>query len=75
MEGRVEPVLVDDVRMAALLADEEAGVASRDLLHMAVMRRLGVDRIVSVDRDFDRIAGVERLDPAAFDSWMTSVGG
>jgi predicted nucleic acid-binding protein len=30
-------------------------------LHVAVMQRRGVGRILSYDRDFDRIATIERV--------------
>ena len=33
------------------------------------MRRVGADMIVSADSDFDRIADVERLDPAGVGEW------
>ena len=69
MHDRIEPVYVEDVQLAARLADEYPGVSARDLVHVAVMRRMGVDRIVSADRDFDRIADVERLDPAEVGEW------
>jgi predicted nucleic acid-binding protein len=69
MEGHIEPVYVGDMETAVRLGDHHAGVSARDLVHVAVMRRLGMDRLVSADRDFDRIEGVERLDPADVDSW------
>jgi predicted nucleic acid-binding protein len=73
MEARIEPVLLEDMQTAVRLADESAGVSARDLLHAAVMRRLGSTHIVSADRDFDRIEGVQRLDPATVDSWSASL--
>ena len=36
-------------------------------MHAAVMRHGDLEKILSVDRDFDRIAGVERIDPLEFD--------
>lgn len=73
MEGRIEAVLVDDIRRAAELADAHRDVAARDLLHAAVMLRVGADAIVSADKDFDRIGGVTRLPPAAVDEWGESL--
>jgi predicted nucleic acid-binding protein len=73
MSGRVGPVLAGDVALAAELADMHRGPQARDLLHLAVMRRLGVTRIVSTDRGFDRIDGVTRLDPANFETWESSL--
>lgn len=73
MEGRIEAVVVGDVREAVELADEHRDVAARDLVHAAVMLRVGADYIVTADRDFDRIRGVTRLLPAAVDEWSGSL--
>ncbi len=73
MHDRIEPVYVEDMNLAARLVDEYPGVSTRDLVHMAVMRRMGVDRIVSADRDFDRISDVERLDPTEVEEWSSFV--
>ena len=69
MFDRIEPVYVEDMNLAARLVDEYPGVSARDLVHAAVMRRVGADRIISADSDFDRIADVERLDPAEVGEW------
>jgi len=66
---RVEPVHAVDVEQAALLADQYPNLGARDLLHAAVMSRLGVHKIVSADAGFDRLPDVERLDPADVGSW------
>jgi predicted nucleic acid-binding protein len=70
MEGHIEPVEVEDIQAAVRLADEEQTVSARDLLHAGVMRRVGATHIVSADRDFDRLAGVERLALDDVDSWQ-----
>jgi predicted nucleic acid-binding protein len=36
-------------------------MAARDALHVAVMERHGVSRIMSFDRGFDIVPGIERL--------------
>jgi predicted nucleic acid-binding protein len=64
MAGRTEPVIAQDVMAAAKLAGEAPGVSARDVLHAAVMVRVGCHRVISADRDFDRIPGLQRLDPA-----------
>ncbi len=74
MEGRIEAVTAGDLDEIVRLADRHRDVAARDLLHAAVMRRLGVTQIVSADADFDRIDGVERFDPAAFETWRARIG-
>ena len=64
MRGRVSPVTIDDVLAAGKLANEHRGLSTRDLLHLAVIHRLGVTRIVTADADFDRVPGIVQLDPA-----------
>ena len=73
MENHIEPVQVPDIGVAATLADDYPEVGARDLLHAAVMRRLGIERIISADRDFDRLPGIVRLDPAGVDEWENSI--
>ena len=64
MRGRVAPVTIDDVLAAGRLARRHYGLSTRDLLHLAVMHRLGVAHIVTADADFDSVPGIIRLDPA-----------
>jgi predicted nucleic acid-binding protein len=73
MERRVEPIYASDAETAAGLAGTHAGLSARDLLHLAVMDRLGVTRIITADTGFDRIPGIERLEPARFSEWRDSV--
>ena len=73
MRGRIEPVYAEDVLLAGSLVDRYPGVGSRDLIHVAVMRRLGITHIISADTHFDRIDGIERLDPALLDQWEQSI--
>ncbi len=73
MHGRIEPVYAEDVLLAARLADSHPGISARDLVHAAVMQRLGVNRIISVDTDFDRLPNVTRLDPVRLEEWADSV--
>lgn len=69
LEGRIEPVYAADILEAARLADDYSGVSSRDLVHAATARRLGVSRIVSTDAHFDVLPGVERLAPERVGEW------
>ena len=73
MRDRVEPVYADDVGDAASLAGRYSGLSARDLLHVAVMRRLGVSRIATADRAFDRIQELQRLDPAGVETWRANI--
>ena len=73
MHGRIEPVYEEDIRVAARLADRHSGISARDLVHAAVMQRLGSALIISSDADFDRLPDVTRLDPARVGEWGDSV--
>lgn len=72
MRDRVEPIFAEDVERAAELAVNYPDLSARDLLHSAVMQRLGLRQIVSADAGFDRLAGIERLDPADLPHWEAS---
>ena len=72
MRGRVEPVYAEDVVLAPDLGDG-ANINARDLLHAAVMQRVGATRIVSADRGFDGLQGIRRLDPADIEAWRAEV--
>lgn len=69
MRDRAEPITADDVVAAASLADSLSGLSARDLLHVAVMQRIGASQIATADRAFDRVPSLQRLDPAAVDAW------
>ena len=73
MTSRVESVQAADVEFAATMVDDHPQLASRDLVHVAVMERLGLRRIISGDKGFDRLPGIERLDPGRFDDWQASL--
>ncbi len=73
MHDRIEPVYEEDIHLAARLADSLPRISARDLVHAAVMRRLGADQIVSTDTDFDRLPHVIRLEPAAIGKWGDSL--
>ena len=73
MHGRVEPVLAEDILSASRLADRHPDVSARDLVHAAVMQRLGASRIISADTDFDHLTGIDRLDPAHVRKWDSSI--
>jgi predicted nucleic acid-binding protein len=60
----VAAITVDDaLRARELVCDPGlAGLSARDAIHVAVMERLGVTKIVSFDQGFDQIEGLERID-------------
>ncbi len=54
-------VTVDDVRRAHEIAQLQPRFSGRDCLHLAVMERAGVRRILTLDGGFDAWPGIERL--------------
>ncbi|MDA0365793.1 MAG: type II toxin-antitoxin system VapC family toxin [Chloroflexi bacterium] len=54
-------VEMDDVMRAKATILETASVSARDALHVAIMKRHGVEQIMSFDRGFDAIGGLLRL--------------
>ena len=51
----------EEVVEARELLDMVTGLSARDALHLAIMRRAGVGRILSFDRGFDAFPEVERV--------------
>ena len=57
----IHPVEVEDVSRARRLIAAATSLSARDALHVAVMQRYGITRILSFDTGFDGITGIERL--------------
>lgn len=57
----VFPVEAVDVMQARDVLLTRPQMSARDALHVAVMTRRGVERILSFDAGFDVVAGLERL--------------
>lgn len=57
----VFPVEAADAQAAKAVVIGAARLPARDAIHVAVMRRRGVARILSFDAGFDGVAGVTRL--------------
>jgi uncharacterized protein len=51
----------DDVLLARDIVNAHPALVARDAVHIAVMRRRKVARILSFDSDFDEVAGITRL--------------
>ena len=65
--GIVDDVLPIDVGVAEgarSLVESSQGISARDAVHVAVMRTHGISRVMSFDRGFDQVEGIERI-PAA----------
>jgi predicted nucleic acid-binding protein len=56
----VHPVDVEAVLAARRLLQRVDGLSARDAIHLAVMRRHGIDDILSFDTGFDAITGLRR---------------
>lgn len=57
----VHPIELADVQRARRLAASSTHLSARDAVHVAVMRRREIDRILSFDTGFDGIAGITSL--------------
>ena len=57
----IHPVEVEDVSRARRLIAAATSLSARDALHVAVMQRYGITRILSFDTGFDGILGIERI--------------
>ncbi len=60
----VLPITAEVLDLARALLDRHGKLMARDALHAAVCENAGLETICSYDRDFDRIEGLRRLEPA-----------
>ena len=61
----VTELLNVDVRLMAELF-QASGVGPYDCAHAAIMKRIGLDKIISTDPHFESIPGIKRLDPLKY---------
>jgi len=59
----VLPVRREEAARSLDLQHTHSSLSPRDAIHLAVMEAAGLTRIVTVDRHFDRVPGIERVDP------------
>jgi predicted nucleic acid-binding protein len=57
----VHPIERDDVERARRLVRATARLSARDAVHVAVMQRREIERILTFDQGFDGIVGIERI--------------
>lgn len=55
---------VDDLERALSLIERDDSLPVRDAVHAAMALNREIDAVLSTDRDFDRIDGLARIDPA-----------
>lgn len=59
----VHPIELDDVVRARRLVARSDSLSARDAVHVAIMQRREIGRILTFDEGFDGIAGIERIQP------------
>jgi predicted nucleic acid-binding protein len=59
----IHPIEVEDVTRARRLVSATPTLSARDAVHLAVMQRRGINRILTFDAGFDGIVGIERIGP------------
>lgn len=57
----VFPIDTSDLERAKVIVLGTADISARDALHLAVMQRRGIVRIMTLDRGFDGLPGVIRI--------------
>ncbi len=57
----VHPIELEDIARARRLVGTSGSLSARDAVHIAVMQRREIGRILTFDRGFDGIAGIERI--------------
>lgn len=57
----IHPIEIEDVSRARRLVEGSVGGSARDAIHIAVMQRRDIRRILTFDAGFDGIAGIERV--------------
>ncbi len=57
----VHGIELEDVERARRLLSGTDGLSARDAIHVAVMQRHEIDRILTFDEAFDRVTGVNRM--------------
>ena len=65
MNDKILPVRLGDITLARLLAEKEetSRLSPRDLIHLAVMQNNDIGHIVTTDRGFAGISGIEVIKP------------
>ena len=61
----VLPITKKEIEISLYLYKQyqNKGVSPRDIIHVATMMQNGIEKIVSVDKHFDFIEEIERINP------------
>ena len=57
----IHPVELEDVTRARRLVAAAPSLSARDAVHLAVMQRRGINRILTFDTGFSGLVGIERI--------------
>lgn len=57
----VHPIELEDVQRARRLVAAAPELSARDAIHIGVMQRRGIDRVLTFDRAFDAVDGLVRI--------------
>jgi predicted nucleic acid-binding protein len=58
----VLPITHVEIQLAKeIILGAVAGTSARDAIHVAMMRSHDIERIMTFDQDFDRVAGIQRI--------------
>ena len=63
--GEILPITERQIARALEVLVEHPGLPARDALHVATMETHGIERLLSADKEFDRIDTLERVNPLA----------
>ncbi len=58
---QVYPITQQDVQESISILLGYPGLSARDSLHLALMKNLGLEEVLSFDKDLDVFAGIRRL--------------
>lgn len=61
--AEVLPVTGEDVLSACRLIERHPQLTARDAIHVAVMKASHIQTLISVDKDFDSLKDIKRVDP------------
>ena len=66
MVGRILPIEELDILKTRELAEQYPFLSPRDLIHLAVMNHYRIKEIISTDKGFDNVPGIQRIPPSEY---------
>jgi predicted nucleic acid-binding protein len=68
--SQIVPITATEIRQARDLMPQYPRLSARDAIHAAVVQLHDLEGIVSADRAFDGVEGLERFDPLNSAAWL-----